>query len=156
MTALDLHALAPASFQAMGALAETVTAEAERAGLDPGLLELVRIRASQLNGCSFCLDLHTRQALVRGETPQRLDGLATWHGSDHFGRREQAALALTEAVTLISDGPVSDAVHDAARQEFTEAEIAHLVWTVVVINAYNRLAVSARVSPALTPSGPDR
>ncbi|MFF7374064.1 carboxymuconolactone decarboxylase family protein [Streptomyces massasporeus] len=113
----------------------------------PELLELVRIRASQINGCAFCLDLHTRDARGQGETEQRLHTLAAWRETPFFTERERAALALTEAVTLVHDGRVPDAVYAEAAEVFDENQIAALIWAATVINAYNRIAIATRMVP---------
>ena len=115
-------------------------------GLEHPLLELVKIRASQINGCAFCLDMHTQDARAAGETEQRIYALSAWRETPFFTPRERAALAWTEAVTLVSGG-VPDAVFEEARRHFTEQELADLTWAVVVINVWNRLAISFRAVP---------
>lgn len=116
--------------------------------LDPALLELVKIRASQINGCAFCLDMHHRDARERGESQQRLDVLAGWHEVPAlFSDRERAALRLTEEVTLIADGGVPDQVWEQAAAQFTEPELARLLMAIATINVWNRLAVSTRQQP---------
>lgn len=126
--------------QAMGALHRAVV----DSGLEPTLLELVRVRASQLNGCAYCIDLHSRDALAAGEPPERLLGLAAWRETPRYTDRERAALALTDAVTLIAEGGVADDVLDDAEQVFTPAEMAALLYAIVEINSWNRLAITAR------------
>ncbi|MGH3896666.1 MAG: carboxymuconolactone decarboxylase family protein [Pseudonocardiaceae bacterium] len=116
--------------------------------LDPIIGVLVKVRASQLNGCAFCLDLHTREARTAGEREQRLYALAAWRETPFFTDRERAALALTEAVTFVTDGHVSDDVYRAAAQQFDETELAHLLWTIAAINVWNRMAVATRLRPA--------
>ncbi|HKR50619.1 MAG TPA: carboxymuconolactone decarboxylase family protein [Pseudonocardiaceae bacterium] len=116
--------------------------------LDPIIGVLVKVRASQLNGCSFCLDLHTREARAAGEPEQRLDALAAWWQTPLFTDRERAALALTEAVTFLTGGHVPDDVYQTAAQHFDEAELAHLLWTIAAINVWNRMAVATRRRPA--------
>lgn len=112
-------------------------------GLDPRLYELVKIRASQLNGCAFCLDMHNRDARSRGEDQRRLDVLSAWREAPGlFTGRERAALAFTEAVTRIGDGGVPDRVWEDVAAEFDQAEIVHLLMAVAVINVWNRLAVT--------------
>lgn len=113
-------------------------------GLDPGLQELVRVRASQINGCAYCIDMHTKDALHRGESDQRLFALSAWRETPFFSDAERAALALTEEVTLVGDG-VSDAVVDEAKKYFDDAALAELVFMIVVINAWNRIAITARL-----------
>lgn len=115
--------------------------------LDPSLLELVRVRASQLNGCAYCLDMHTKDARGGGETEQRLYALDAWRETPFFTDRERAALAWTEAVTRVADGHVPDAVYDELRQHFGEAEVAALTLAVIAINGWNRLAISLRTVP---------
>lgn len=112
--------------------------------LEAPLLELVRIRASQLNGCAFCLDLHARDARAAGETTQRLDVLAGWREAPVFSDRERAALALTEAVTLLAGNGVPDPVIEDAESWFDSDELATLLFAVAEINAWNRIAVTAR------------
>jgi AhpD family alkylhydroperoxidase len=119
------------------------------AGLEQPLLELVKIRASQLNHCAFCLDMHTTDALAAGESTMRIVLLSAWHEARHlYAPRELAALALTEAVTVITDGFVPDEVWAQAAAEFDEAELAQLVAAITVINAWNRFAVTTRAVPA--------
>ncbi len=116
-------------------------------GLEPALLELVKIRASQINGCAYCLDMHTKDARARGETEQRLYAVAAWHEAPFFTDRERAALAWTEAVTLVSGAHVPDAAFDEARRHFSEKELVDLTLAIVAINGWNRLAVAFRTVP---------
>ncbi|MBN9120518.1 MAG: carboxymuconolactone decarboxylase family protein [Planctomycetes bacterium] len=118
----------------------------ESCGLEPALLELVKTRASQINGCAFCLDMHTQDARAAGETEQRLYALSAWRETPFYSDRERAALAWTEAVTRL-DGGVPDAVYDEARRHFSAKELTDLTWAVVVINGWNRLAISFRTVP---------
>lgn len=120
---------------------------AAREGVDPALGELVRVRASQINGCDFCLDMHTRAALDAGEGRHRLDALAGWRESPLFTGAERAALALTESMTLISGSGVPEEVLSAARAHFDEAGLAGLVWAIAAINTWNRVAVAAALRP---------
>jgi AhpD family alkylhydroperoxidase len=115
-------------------------------GLEHPLLELVKIRASQINGCAYCLDMHTQDARAAGETEQRIYALSAWRETPFFTDRERAALAWTEAVTLVGGG-VPDAVYEEARRHFSEKELADLTWAAVAINAWNRLAISFRAVP---------
>ena len=115
-------------------------------GLETSLLELVKIRASQINSCAYCLDMHTKDARAAGETEQRIYLLNAWHESPFFSERERAALAWTEAVTLVSDG-VSDEVYETAREQFTEKELVDLTWAIALINGWNRMAISFRSVP---------
>ena len=110
------------------------------------LLELVKIRASQINGCAYCIDMHTKDARAAGETEQRMYALSAWRETPFFSDRERAALAWTEAVTRIGDG-VTDALFDEARGQFSEKELTDLTWAVAVINAWNRVAISFRSVP---------
>ncbi|MFF5843494.1 carboxymuconolactone decarboxylase family protein [Streptomyces massasporeus] len=142
-----LKEITPDVSAAMGSLHAAAVSVAQDAKLEPELLELVRIRASQINGCAFCLDLHTRDARGQGETEQRLHTLAAWRETPFFTERERAALALTEAVTLVHDGRVPDAVYAEAAEVFDENQIAALIWAATVINAYNRIAISTRMVP---------
>ncbi|MFF5977701.1 carboxymuconolactone decarboxylase family protein [Streptomyces olindensis] len=132
---------------AMGSLHAAAVSAAQDAKVEPELLELVRIRASQINGCAFCLDLHTKDARRAGETEQRLHTLAAWRETPFFTARERAALALTEAVTLVHDGRVPDAVYAEAAEVFDETQLAALIWAATVINAYNRIAIATRMVP---------
>jgi AhpD family alkylhydroperoxidase len=115
--------------------------------LDPALRELVRVRASFVNGCAFCVQLHTHEALAAGEQAHRLFGLAAWEDSPFYTVRERAALALTDAVTDLGAGHVPDGVWDAAAREFEEPELAQLLFAIVAINALNRLAIATRKRP---------
>ncbi len=113
-------------------------------GLESSLLELVRLRASQINGCAFCVDMHTKDARTAGESEQRLYAVAVWHEAPFFTERERAALGWTEAVTLLPTSRVPDDVYAQARQHFSEKELADLTLAIVAINGWNRLAVSFR------------
>ena len=112
-----------------------------KAGLDPLLLELVKIRASQINGCGYCLDMHTKDARALGETDERLDGLAAWRELPWYSDRERAALELTEAVTRLSEGHPPASVVERVGEHFTAEEAAALLFAAVTINAWNRLGV---------------
>lgn len=118
-----------------------------RSGLERGLLGLIYTRASQLNGCAFCLEMHTREARAAGETEARLYAVSIWEESPLFSERERAALAWTEAVTLVSVDRVPDAVWERVRPHFTDEEIATLTYAVVIINAWNRLAIAFKPVP---------
>ncbi|MEV5884018.1 carboxymuconolactone decarboxylase family protein [Streptomyces sp. NPDC052020] len=121
---------------------------AARRGLDHTLYELVKIRASQINHCAFCIDMHTKDALAAGETVERIVQLSAWEESRHFyTEKELAALELTEAVTVLTDGFVPDAVYDKAANLFDEAELAQLISAITVINAWNRFGVTCRMVP---------
>ncbi len=118
-----------------------------RSGLEPSLLELVRLRASQINGCAYCIDMHTKDARARGETEQRLYGLSAWQETPFYTDRERAALAWTEAVTLVHQGHVPDAVYEEVRRHFSDEEMVDLTFAVVTINSWNRLSISFRTVP---------
>jgi AhpD family alkylhydroperoxidase len=115
--------------------------------LDPRLRELVNLRASILNGCAYCIDKHTNIARKAGESEQRLYAVAAWHEAPFFDDRERAALALTDAVTLISDEHVPPEVWEGASAHFEPDELAQLVWAITVINAWNRIAITTRMLP---------
>ena len=116
-------------------------------GLERALLDLVRLRASQINGCAFCIDMHWKDLRAAGESEQRLYELNAWRETPFYTDRERAAMAWTEAVTLITDGHVPDEVYAQARAQFSEAELANLTLAVVAINGWNRLAISFRTVP---------
>ncbi len=134
---------APAGYQAMLQL----DAYAKESGLEQSLLELVKVRASQINGCAYCIDMHTKDALQEGESPQRLFELDAWQETPFYTDRERAALAWTEAVTLIAEGPIDDDLYDQTRQYFSEKELVDLTLAIVAINGWNRLAISFRSVP---------
>jgi AhpD family alkylhydroperoxidase len=136
--------LSPDGYKAMLGLEEYL----HRSGLEPNLLHLIKLRASQINGCAYCIDMHWKDLRAIGETEQRLYGLDAWRESPYYTDRERAAFAWTEAVTLITQGHVPDEVYETVRQQFSEKEIADLTFAIVTINAWNRLAISAR-----TPAG---
>ena len=116
-------------------------------GLEPTLLELVKLRASQINGCAYCIDMHTKDARAHGETEQRLYALNAWRETPFYTDRERAALAWTEAVTLVSETHIPDDVYEQARQQFSEQELAYLTLAVIAINGWNRLAIGFRTVP---------
>src|SRR5271170_7631004 len=116
-------------------------------GLEPSLLELVKTRASQLNGCAYCIDMHTKDARAAGETEQRLYALSAWRETPFFTERERAALEWTEAITLITDGHVPDELFFRVRQFFSEEELVNLTLAIVAINGWNRLAIAFRSVP---------
>ncbi|MFI5713754.1 carboxymuconolactone decarboxylase family protein [Kribbella sp. NPDC051620] len=134
---------APEFYQALIALDEV-----SALGLDSKLAHLVRIRASQLNGCAYCLDMHTLDALHEGDTAQRVNLVATWREARKFyTEQEQAALELTEAITLISVDHVPDDVYEIAANAFDEKELAQLISLIIMINAWNRVGVTCRIEP---------
>ncbi len=116
-------------------------------GLDPSLQELVKIRASQLNGCAYCIDMHTKDARAQGETEQRIYALSAWRETPFFTPRERAAMAWAEAVTNIQDGHMSDDVYQEARSEFDAATLVKLTLAITQINTWNRLAIAFRAEP---------
>ncbi len=135
--------VAPGVYDAM----EAVDKYAGACGLEESLLHLARLRASQVNGCAYCLDMHWKDLRAIGETEQRLYSLDAWRECPYFTERERAALAWTEAVTLVATGHVPDAVYEEARRQFNEKELADLTLAVVAINGWNRLSIAARVVP---------
>ena len=137
---LDVDALAPHLSKAMYAF----EAASRKISLEPSLIELVRVRASQLNGCAYCVDLHTRDARAAGEEERRLHALVVWRDTPFFTQRERAALELTEGATKLTEGGVGDEVYERAASEFSPVELAELIWTITVINAWNRLGATAR------------
>ena len=141
---LEFDTLAAGFARAMAHLDQAATKELDQAQIDPRLRELIRIRASQLNGCAYCIDMHTKDARAIGETEQRIYGLAAWRETPYFTARERAALAFTEAVTLLADTHVPDQAYQAAAAEFSPREVAALVSLIVTINAWNAIGVSTR------------
>lgn len=137
---LNSFQVAPAVMQAMQAL----EAAAQKGGLEPSLVELVKIRASQINGCAFCLHMHTRDARAKGETEQRIYLLDAWRESPLYSERERAALAWTEAVTLVSETHVPDDVFAQAKAQFSDEALAQLTLLIVAINGWNRFAIAFR------------
>jgi AhpD family alkylhydroperoxidase len=119
--------------------------EVEASGIDRTLLELVKIRASQINGCAYCLDMHTKDARAMGETEQRIYALNAWHEAPFYTDRERAALEWTETVTRVAETHVPDEAYERARQQFAESELVALTFAVVAINGWNRLAIAFRV-----------
>ena len=140
---LDVSKIDPKAYHAMSALEAYV----RNSGLEPALLELVKMRASQVNGCAYCIDMHSKDARAGGETEQRLYALNAWRETPFFTDRERAALAWTEAVTLVAEGHVPDAVYQEARQRFTDEELVNLTMAVVTINGWNRLSIAFRAVP---------
>ncbi|HUW25671.1 MAG TPA: carboxymuconolactone decarboxylase family protein [Gallionella sp.] len=140
---LDVSKVAPDVYKAMSALETCI----KQSGLESSLLELVKTRASQINNCAFCLDMHTKDARAHGETEQRLYTLPAWHETPFFTPRERAALAWTEALTNVAETHVPDDVYDIACKHFTEKELADLSLAIVAINGWNRLAVAFRKVP---------
>jgi AhpD family alkylhydroperoxidase len=137
---LELARLGRAAYRAMVAFDGAIE-------LDSSLRDLVNLRASILNGCAYCVDMHTLDARARGESEQRLHAVAVWHEAPFFTERERAALALTDAMTLIAGSHVPREVFDAACEHFEEEELAQLIWAITAINAWNRVAVTTRMRP---------
>jgi AhpD family alkylhydroperoxidase len=140
---LEMHTAAPQAYKAMRALSEYTNT----CGLEPALLELVKTRASQINACAYCIQMHTREARKMGETDERLHLLAAWRETTLYTPRERAALAWTEALTLLTEGHAPDAVYAEVRAQFSEEEVAKLSLAIATINAWNRLAVGMRFVP---------
>lgn len=141
---IDMWKLAPEAFQAVLAL-ETHA----KKNVDPTLFELIKIRASMINGCAYCLDMHTTDAVAEGEDPRRAIAVATWRESPYFSESERAALELTDEVTRMGEHGVTDRVWSAAQEHFDELELTNIVMAIVAINVWNRVAVTA-----LTPAAP--
>lgn len=142
-TRLNYGKAAPGVYDAMDALDQYLA----QSGLDESLLHLVRLRASQINGCAYCLDMHWKDLRALGEGEQRLYSLDAWRECPYYSDRERAALAWAEAVTLVTNGHVSDAAHEQARAFFSEKELSDLTLAVATINAWNRLSIAARLVP---------
>ncbi|WP_037604425.1 carboxymuconolactone decarboxylase family protein [Streptacidiphilus rugosus] len=140
---LDTGALAPHIDKAMAHLDNV----SRKTTLEPVLLDLVRLRASQLNGCAYCVDTHATDLREAGQDERRVSGVAVWREMPFFTARERAALELTEAGTRLTEGPVTDEVFGRAADQFGETELAELIWTITVINAWNRLGAIARPWP---------
>ena len=140
----DFDAAAPAFAAAMSHLERAATKELDNAGVEPRLRELVRIRASQLNGCAYCIDMHSKDARAIGESEQRVYALPAWRETGFYTARERAALAFTESVTLLAGTHVPDADFAAVAAEFSHAEIGALLALIVTINSWNRIGVAAR------------
>ncbi|MEU8459433.1 carboxymuconolactone decarboxylase family protein [Streptomyces sp. NPDC029003] len=140
---LQLAKLSPQFYKAVVAMEAAAVK-----GLDPALVELVKIRASQVNHCAFCLDMHTKDALAQGESVERIVQLSAWEESRHFyTEKEIAAIELTEAVTVLTDGFVPDEVYAKAAAHFGDEELAQLIAVITTINVWNRIAVTTRLVP---------
>jgi AhpD family alkylhydroperoxidase len=140
---IDSSKVNPGAYRAMFGLEKYV----RESGLELSLLDLVKLRASQINGCAYCLDMHWKDARARGESEQRLYSLDAWRETSYYTERERAALAWTEAVTLIAATHVPDELYEQVRQHFREEELVTLTLAVVAINGWNRLAISFRTEP---------
>jgi AhpD family alkylhydroperoxidase len=140
---IDFKRVNPGILHAMLGLERQV----RQAGFDSKLLDLVRMRASQINGCAYCLDMHSKDTRANGETEQRLYGLEAWRDTPYYSERERAALEWTESVTLVSETHIPDDVYERVREHFSENELAHLTLAIVAINGWNRLNIAARTVP---------
>ena len=140
---LDVSHVAPDAYKAVLGVEQHV-----RRTVDPTLLHLVKLHASITNGCAYCVDMHSRDALASGETTQRLFGVTAWHEAPFFTEPERAALALTDSVTELPLGGVPDAVWDEAARHFNERDLANLLVAIGVINLWNRIAIPTRIEPA--------
>jgi AhpD family alkylhydroperoxidase len=139
---LDFDAHAAGFARALAQLDKAAIKELDRVDFDPRLRELVRVRASQLNGCAYCIDMHTKDARAVGESEQRLYGIAAWRDTPYFSARERAALAFTEAVTLMAGDHVPDAEYEAVAASYTPDEVAALLALIIAINAWNAVGVA--------------
>ncbi len=140
---LNAFQIAPQAYPAISALQKYV----DSCGLERPLLDLVRLRASQINGCAFCLDMHTKVARALGETEQRLYLVSAWRESPFYTDRERAALEWTESVTLVGETHVPDEVYERVKQQFTPTELVNLTAAIAMINTWNRLSVAFRTVP---------
>ncbi|HEX4055064.1 MAG TPA: carboxymuconolactone decarboxylase family protein [Tepidisphaeraceae bacterium] len=143
MQRINYAKLSPQAIHAMRAIEQFV----RQCGLENSLLELVRLRASQINGCAYCIDMHTKDARAAGESEQRLYSLSVWRETPFYSERERAAMAWTEAVTLVSENHVPDEIYESVRRQFSEIEMVNLTMAIVAINGWNRLAISFRIEP---------
>lgn len=139
---INISEIAPQAYEAMIELEKYLA----KSGLDKMLYELIKTRASQINGCAFCINMHTRDALALGETTQRLFLLDAWRETDLFTEKERAVLALTEAITLLTNGEVADDVYQNANTHLTPKELAAVIMAIVAINGWNRIAITTRMS----------
>lgn len=137
---INISKAAPKAMEAMMGLEKYIHAS----GLDKTIYELIKTRASQINGCAYCINMHTRDAIKLGETTQRLFMLDAWRETQLYTEKERAALALTEAMTLIAGKEVPDDIYDNAASLFTEQELAAIIMTIVTINAWNRISITSR------------
>lgn len=145
MTRIDLFAAAPDAAKRMYAFSQATTQSAEKAGIDTKTLHLLEIRASQINGCAWCLDMHTRDARKNGETQRRIDLVTTWRETELFTEPERAALALTESLTRLAETQsVPDEVYEQVTKHFDEQQTGALIMSICVINSWNRMNVAAR------------
>lgn len=143
MSRLDYGKISPGASRAMHVLEEYV----ESSGIEERLVHLVKLRASQVNGCAYCIDMHSKDLVAVGESAQRIYSLSAWEESPFYTPRERAALEWTEAVTRLDLGHVSDEVYERARKHFTEKELVDLTMILVAINGWNRLSIAFRTDP---------
>ena len=143
-TRVNLGKAAPELYQSVVNLDRLASEAIASAGIAEGFAHLLRLRASQLNQCAFCVRMHTRDALAHGESTDRTSVLPAWRETQYFDEKEQAALALMEAVTMISDGQVPDALYESVTEVLSDKEIAAVEWLGVAINAWNRIAIPSR------------
>ena len=141
---INLGKSAPKLYQAVAAMEKLASDAAASAGIAQGFSHLLRLRASQINQCAFCVRMHTRDALATGESSDRVSVLAAWRETGYFTEKERAALELVEAITLISEGQVSDTIYEQAAASLSPDEISAIEWMAIVINAWNRIAISSR------------
>jgi AhpD family alkylhydroperoxidase len=141
---LEPEKVSPAAYKALLGLEMFVRKQAR---LEPALIQLVKMRASQINGCAYCIDTHSKDARAEGETEQRLYALSAWEETPFFTDRERAALALTEAITSIKEGHVPEAVYERVKKSFSQEELVNLTLAIITINGWNRLAITFRSVP---------
>jgi AhpD family alkylhydroperoxidase len=144
-TRININQAEPEGYKAMLALDHY----AQNSGLTTKHRDLIKIRASQVNGCAYCIDMHTREARNAGETEQRIYGLSAWRETPFYDEQEQAILALTEEMTLISNGGVSDETYNKAAALFDHAYLAKVLMAIITINAWNRIGIGTKMHPAL-------
>jgi AhpD family alkylhydroperoxidase len=144
---LDYSKVLPEGMRLMNALDRY----SQNCGLEPSVLDLIKLRASQINGCAYCVDMHSKDARTGGETEQRLYNLSVWRETSYYTDRERAALAFTEAVTLIADKRVPDEVYEQTRQQFSDEELVKLMLAIVTINAWNRFTIFGDVPGSYQP-----
>jgi len=137
---LNIGAVSPAAYRSMLGLEKFI----HESSIEPKLVHLLKMRASQINGCAYCLDMHSKDARAGGETEQRLYGLDAWREAPYYTDRERAALEWTEALTRVTDGHVPDEVYERAKRQFSEKELVELAMIAVAINGWNRLAIAFR------------
>jgi AhpD family alkylhydroperoxidase len=141
---INFYKAAPGAIEAMRGLEHYINTAS---GIEPSLRELIKLRASQINGCAYCIDMHSKDARAAGESEQRLYALDAWRETPFYSDRERAALEWTEAITLIADGHAPDEVFQRVREHFSETELVNLTLAIVAINGWNRLAIGFRSVP---------